>query len=313
MFHYSDNKGIRVPKQMTSYGFAHSQSLEVDTFMIPYIDSNTMATNFEKSLPRYHSVGEFDQPVDIAVGSFGGYYSPDSDFVYIVDQANRRIVKLRYDQKLDSLAWEGTFGEDILQFPTAIAYADYGSPNRMDHDVYVTDAGQAKFIRFSASGIYESDYGGFGSMISRIGYPTGIAAYPSPNHGTLIYVSDSYNHCVVGYKSETVGEIVAFRQFRIPLSPLPFIAAVDVDSWGNVYVVDSYNHKITILNSETKVVIAEFGSRGTGTKQFESPRDICINKKGNQNEIVVCEWWDQLSGIRCLKANSNPNPMKSNK
>jgi hypothetical protein len=150
MFHYLDKKGVRVPIKITSYGVAHSQSLEADLFLIPYTESNTPARYFEKYLPRFDSIGEFDQPVDVVIGTSNGYHDPDSDFVYIVDQGNHRIVKLRYDHSIDSLVWVGTFGEDILIYPTAIAYADYGSSNRIDHDVYVTDAANAKFYRFSA-------------------------------------------------------------------------------------------------------------------------------------------------------------------
>jgi hypothetical protein len=298
-FHFYDQNGVRSPKKITRYGLEPPLGIEVDSFSIHYIDTLTPPANFTSSFTPRDSIGEFYQPVDVAIGSVGGYYNPEYDFVYVVDQGNHRIVKLRHDPSMDSLVWVGTFGEDVLIYPTAVAYADYGSPDRIDHDIYVTDAGQAKFFRFSASGVYESDYGGFGTMISRLGYPTGIATIPAINHRTAIYVSDSHNHCIMRYSSETTGEIAAQRRYIVPFDTYPFLAAVDVDSWGDVYVVDSYNHKIIVLNNEIDTILAEYGSQGTDYGQFESPCDIYINKKGDLNEMVICEWWAEFSGIQC--------------
>jgi DNA-binding beta-propeller fold protein YncE len=146
--------------------------------------------------------------------------------------------------------------------------------------------------------------------LSFIGYPTGIAVYPGADGESNIFISDSYNHNVAKYLSKTSGEIDIEKQYIFPFSPFPYVVAVDVDSWGNVYVVDSYNHKITVLDSEITRVLAEFGAQGTGSGQFESPIDICINKNENQNEVVACEWWEQFSGIRCFKITSDPRSVR---
>lgn len=290
IFHFNERGAGRMPKKMSSYGLPHYQMVESDTLRIPLKNLSETAADFEYYFPRFDSIGQFNQPVDVAIGASGDYYNPDSDIVYIVDQANCRIVRLKYDKNLDSLVWVGTFGEDILRFPTAIAYADYGSLNRIDHDVYVTDAANAKLYRFSASGIFESDYGGFGYGLSFLGYPTGVAIYPGSNGESNIYVSDSYNHNISKYLSNSSGEIEVEKQFIFPHIPIAFIAAVDIDSWGNVYVVDSYNDKITVLDGDIKRILDEFGTRESSLDHLESPIDIRINKQRSSNEIIICEW-----------------------
>ncbi len=70
-------------------------------------------------------------------------------------------------------------------------------------------------------------------------------------------------------------------------------------------MVDSYNHKIIVLNDDIDTILAEYGSQGTDPGQFESPVDIYIDRRDNPNEMVICEWWDEYSGIQCFTVDKN--------
>jgi len=187
----------------------------------------------------------------------------------------------------------GTFGTDILKMPTAIDYADYRDSDPNNNDIYVTDAGLSKVLRFSASGVYETSYGGWGRGLASISYPTGVAIATAEDLPNRIYVADSHNHRVVRYISGTDGAIIAERQYIFPLIPWPLISSVDTDAEGNVYVVNSFTNNITVLNSALNQILVVFGQQGYEPGQFDYPTDIYIDG----NEMQVCELFADSSGI----------------
>jgi DNA-binding beta-propeller fold protein YncE len=285
MFSLSEIPGHRQPIGMKAYG-RYIPETEVTNE-----DPNRLVMEAQER----DSVECFDQPVDVAVSSCGRHFDPATDRIYVLDQVNHRVVKLRYDEALDSLVWLTSFGSDILRFPTAIDYAGYGKEDEAFHDVYVTDGGQSRIFRFSAAGALEASYGGWGSSLASIGYPTGVAVSTCSAYPDRIYVADSRNHRVVRYHSETDGPIMAEGSFVIPLTwPLPLLAGVDSDGDGNLYVVDCFNHNISVISPALDKLLLQYGTNGYEPGQFDYPQDLYIDNY----EMQVCEMWGDSSGIQ---------------
>ena len=302
MFHFTEMAGIRTPKKTTSYGLPADHSLLSDT--IPFLDSLTPPPQFEKILPLYDCEGCFSQPVDVAVSSCGRTFDPAYDFIYVLDQLNRRVVKLRYDEDKDSLIWQGAFGETELGFPTALDYADYLTPEYADDDIFVVDGQKSRIFRFSADGEYEAFYGYPGEGMAYIGYPTGIAVSTARDYPNRFYISDSRNHRVVSYYSLSTGEIAAEWWFIFPHTSgsITYLSSIDTDANGNVYVVDRFNHKITVLEPGLHKKLDEYGTYGFERGQFYYPTDIYIDSREDSgDEMIICEYWSELSGIQCFQ------------
>ncbi len=287
---YSLNEGQngRTPKDAKPYG----RQLDVQKWVM----EDSTATHLKLPDRAFDSTECFFSPIDVAVSSCGRHYNPETDYIYVLDQGNQRIVKLKYDIKDDTLIWQGAFGNNILKMPTAIDYADYGDTSYANDDIYVTDAGLSKILRFSTAGTLEESFGGWGPGLADIAYPSGIAVSTSPDFPKRIYVTDSHNHRVSRYYSDTNGPITPdLRQYIFPMTsyPLPLINSVDTDADGNVYVVDSFHHIGTILSPALEF-ISTFGGQGYEPGQFDYPSDIYIDG----HEMQICELFADSSGIQ---------------
>jgi hypothetical protein len=247
--------------------------------------------------PPLDAEGVLVTPVDAAVSSGGDFYYPDRDLIYVVDQGNHQIVRLSYDSSQDSLVWRDAFGADSLNFPTAIAYVDYGDSDPGNDDVYVTDAEKQAIIRFSASGEFELSYGGCGYGIANVCYPTGIAVSKSAAYPRRFYVSDSRKQRIVRYYSDTNGQFIAEWWHVFPSSLRPFIKSVATDAEGNVYVLDSFNNSIIILNPSLENILMTYGGKGHGQGQFDCPQDIHIDG----DEMTVSEFFGDSTGVSSFK------------
>lgn len=289
VFSLDDNGLTRTPNGIKSYGRLISpeyfqvptdESGEPDSIIVPYIGCD--------------SVGCFHAPIDIATSSPGRLFEPASDNIYVLDQGNRRIVKLRYDATLDSLIWVSSFGPGILDMPTAIDYADYGDQDPDNDDIYVADGLHAKIFRFSRDGVLETSFGGWGASFGSIGYPTGIAVSNADSLADRFYLTDSRNHRVMRYYSNTTGPIIAEQRFTFPLEGPVYIKSVDTDDNGNVYVVNNFTHSIKVLSPDLNNILLTYGGYGHDPGLFDYPYDLYIDS----GEMQVCEVWGPESGIQ---------------
>jgi len=285
IFSLDDYHGERAPVGVKEYG----RQIPPITFRID--DSLSTVT---PPYPERDSAGCFSSPADVVVSSKHGFFDPDKDYVYVLDQGNLRIVKLSYDPEKDSLIWVKTFGEQYLDMPTALDYAGYNDSEYENHDIYVTDGVLSKVFRFSSEGDYEAEFGSWGYGLAHIGYPTGIAAAPYSVEPNSFYISDSKNHRVVKYHSESTGPIYVERRYTFSRHALPegmlYIKGVDVDTYGNVYVIDNFNDNITVLPPGLEEVLLTYNRQ---PEPFDRPNDIYIDK----NEMTVCERWGLSTGI----------------
>ncbi|NLI16494.1 MAG: T9SS type A sorting domain-containing protein [candidate division Zixibacteria bacterium] len=303
LFHFNKIDKDRYPIRMSFYGKQPPINYYSDTIM--FIDSVTPPDYFVPHHPGLDSAEYFYHPIDVAVSCNGRYYNPDSDFVYVLDQGNHRIVKLRFDLDKDSLIWVSAFGSDTLLFPTAIDYMDYGTPSRADDDILVADGRLCKVFRYSASGDYETWYGGYGHGLPDIGYPTGVAVSSDSDASNFFYISDSRNGCVLSYYSDPNADIIYMGRLYLPTDPIPYLSALDTDKKGNIYVVDLFNQRIWILEPYVAKIFDHYGGPGFAPGQFNVPSDIYIDIQEEQDEMVVCELWDALSGIQSFVLDRN--------
>ncbi len=148
IYSLTDQQGSRAPENVKQYG------RPIEPIYFTYTDTIAHPLILPET---YTDSAEFlESPVDVAVSSCGRYFDPETDFVYVLDQGNHRIVKFQYDESNDSLIWIDHFGTDSLRYPTAIDYADYGLNDPQLSDIFVTDGAKSKIYRFSAEGEYEN-------------------------------------------------------------------------------------------------------------------------------------------------------------
>jgi hypothetical protein len=229
------------------------------------------------------------------------------DHIFVLDQGNRRVVKFSYDIDQDTLIWEAIFGADTLDFPTSLDYADYGDSNYENDDIFVTDGVIPGIFRFSAAtGELEDSFCGWGTGPAELGYPNGVAVSASVEYPNIFYVTDSWNHRVISYYSETDGPIMVSRYHVFPLkNPVPLLAAAAADGAGRVYVVDEFQDNISVLTPELDSVLLQYGEEGHMPGQFEYPTDIYIDG----DEMQICEQWDEFAGIQSFAiAGGYPKP-----
>jgi len=251
-------------------------------------------TSFSPPYMGRDSAECFLGPVDIVSSSKNAYYDPQVDFVYVIDQGNMRIVKLRYDISLDSLIWVDSFGSDVLDMPTCIDYADYGDSDPDNDDILVADGMRSKIFRFSRNGFLEMTYGGWGSSIGSVGYPTGLAVSPVDSLSNIFYLTDSRNHRVMRYRTSTDGPISVDSWYVFPLDVQRYVKAAAADLEGNIYVIDNFTHLVTVFSPDLGTILRTYGSFGYDPGLFDHPYDIYIDN----SEMHICEKWGAQSGIQ---------------
>lgn len=285
IFSVDDDGEKRKPNGIRGYGLEFQPAI---------FEIHANPSSFTMPYDGHDSVGCFYGPVDIVSSSKHSFYDPAVDFIYVVDQGNRRIVKLRYDVSLDSLIWVDSFGSDVLNMPTSIDYADYGDMDLDNDDIFVTDGMHSKIFRFSRDGFLEMSYGGWGSSIGSVGYPTGIAVSAVDSLSNIFYLTDSRNHRVMRYRSDTDGPITAQSWYVFPMDVQRFVKGVDTDTDGNVYVIDNFTHLVTVFTPDLGTILRTYGNFGYEPGLFDHPYDIYIDK----NEMQICEKWGAQSGIQ---------------
>jgi DNA-binding beta-propeller fold protein YncE len=288
IFSLDDDGEDRTPRGIKAYGRRNN----IANFEIP--TGPVQPLSFSPPFDGMDSVGFFFTPVDVAVSSAGRLFDPDSDYVYVLDQGNMRVVRLRYDIPFDSLIWVDSFGPGTLDTPTAFDYADYGDTDRKNDDIYVADGLRSKIFRFSKDGDLEASYGVWGAGLGCIGYPTGLAVATADSLPNRFYITDSANHRVVSYLSTTGGPIIAEGWFVFPRDTDRYIKSVDTDEQGNVYVADNFTHNIFVLSPDLSSILLSYGGFGHDPGLFDHPYDLYIDN----GEMEVCEFWGPESGIQ---------------
>ncbi|HXB63485.1 MAG TPA: 6-bladed beta-propeller [Solirubrobacteraceae bacterium] len=200
--------------------------------------------------------------------------------------------KTKFEQPSEAATLTPTFGSRFsaeagqLKHPISDAVDSAG-------DVWTVSNESDLVEKFSPEGILVETYGSEGTGAGQYIGPWGIAI--DPRNGN-VYVSDQGNNRVEELSSGGTF-IKAFGwgvnktgkdEFEICTSEckaglagsgngqFSTIAGVAVDSSGNVWVADFGNNRIEEFNEKGEY-LKKFGSKGTGSEQFEGPTDIALS------------------------------------
>lgn len=231
------------------------------------VNTNQLRTFGEKG--REDSTAALYYPTDIA--------ATESGIVYLTDTYNYRIVKLRYDSAVDTLAYVGSaggFGIDSSSFDLP-AMLDLDS----DENVYITDRGNDRIV------VMDSLLRPV-KILKNISRPGGIAVIDKEKgycrvkdeKPFIIAISNGVYILKLSMKGR---EIARQNASNLPgYSNAGFVHA-DYDYHGNIWVTDSVNSVVHKFDSDLNYIVT-FGSKGYGDKQFYKPLGITIYRKYGQ-------------------------------
>ena len=210
--------------------------------------------------------GQFQEPWGVAV-------APDGT-VYVADTWNHRIEK--FDSQGKFLAQWGAYGttDGRAQSPDNILWGPRGVAVDSQGNVWVTDTGNKRVIKYDPNGKVLGQYGGIGAGDGQFMEPVGIAIDGQGN----IYVADTWNHRVQVFDSN----FTFLRQWPVEgwdsqsVVNKPYIA---VDGSGNVYVTDPEAYRVIKYSPDGKV-LAVWGKHGTDLGSFDLPTGIAVDTVG---------------------------------
>ncbi|MCW5848676.1 MAG: TIGR03663 family protein [Anaerolineae bacterium] len=225
--------------------------------------------------------GQFrDGPWGIAVDS-------KRSFVYVADTWNGRVQKFDLDGNFIT-AW-GNFDQaaTLNDKPTAM-YGPRDIAVDADGNLFVTDTGNKRILKFDPDGKPLGQYGGGGFEPGKFQEPVGIAI--SPTDGS-IYVADTWNRRVQKFDKNMAPQV----QWQVEawdgqsVVNKPYIT---VDSKNRVYFTDPEQYRVIVLDDKGQPV-ANMGQPGKDAKGIELPVGIVVAPDGkvyvadsNNNRIV---------------------------
>lgn len=175
----------------------------------------------------------------------------------------------------------GQRAEGVLRFPEAVALDTAGN-------VYVADQLSYVVQKFSATGVFETEWGSYGGGRGQFGPIGGLATDAAGN----VYVVDSSHNRIEkfdangnfllqwGHKGFEPGQFSFGSSQDYTKPPGGGIAVA-----GNyVYVADSGNNRIQRFNLEGGEGM-EWGTKGSGPGQFVYPRGVAANA----SEVLVAD------------------------
>jgi uncharacterized protein (TIGR03663 family) len=211
--------------------------------------------------------GQFQEPWGVAVDQDGN--------VYVADTWNHRLQK--FDSEGRFLLQWGTFGdtqgaivgqESVLYGPRDIAVDSAG-------DLYVTDTGNKRVMKFSPEGEFLGQWGGFGLQSGQFQEPVGVDIDADGN----IYVADTWNRRVQKFDSD----FVFLTQWPIhgweseSVVNKPYLA---IDGEGRIYVTDPEGYRVLEFDAGG-TFLSTFGGFGVGDGEFNLPIGIDVDESGN--------------------------------
>lgn len=210
-------------------------------------------------------------------------------FVYVADTWNGRIQKFDLDGNFLT-AW-GAFDQagQVNDKPLAL-YGPRDVAVDADGNLYVTDTGNKRILKFDPSGQPLAQYGGAGFEPGKFQEPVGIAI--SPTDGS-IYVADTWNRRVQKFDKNMQPQ----AQWQVEgwegqsVVNKPFIA---VDAKNRVYFTDPEAFRVIVLDERGQPVAA-MGQPGKDAKGIELPIGIAVAPDGkiilaDSNNNRVVQW-----------------------
>lgn len=243
----------------------------------------TDAGNFriEKFDPSGKFLAQFGSGQGAGPGQFGdgpgggpwGIAVDKAGNVYAADTWNHRIVK--FDPAGKVLTQWGVFG----QAPSAgealnLLYGPRDIAIDADGNLWVSDTGNKRIVKFDPNGRALIGYGGAGGDPGQFLEPVGLAFDRLGN----LYVADTWNQRIQKFDGSMTPLMQIALQGWDSQSVLnkPYLA---VDPDGNVYATDPDNFRVLKFGPDGKL-FANFGARGADAGSFETPTGIGLGPNG---------------------------------
>ncbi|MGB8644518.1 MAG: flippase activity-associated protein Agl23 [Anaerolineae bacterium] len=209
--------------------------------------------------------GQFSEPWGLAVDKQG--------YVYVADTWNHRIEKFDTNGKF-ILQW-GSFNDggqnpltpDQFYGPRDIAIDG-------DGNLWVTDTGNKRILKFDPLGKSLGVFGGQGGDPGQFLEPVGIAIDGQGN----IYVADTWNQRIQKFDKDFQPLLQWPVQGWDTQSVVnkPYLA---VDANGNLYAADPEGYRI-IKFSNTGTVLAVWGTAGSDLSSMQLPTGVTVGPDG---------------------------------
>lgn len=202
-------------------------------------------------------------PQGIAVDSSGN--------IYATDDYNLGVLKFDPSGNL-STHW-GNIGSGNGQFtlPKSLGL------DSLNGFVYVCDGITASRVeKFDLAGNFLLQWGSSGSATGQFNKPTDAAVDSSGN----VYVADYYNHRVQKFSPLGV-YLASYGTFGMASNQMYNPYRVAIDSSNVLYVADYQNCNILKYNTSSGALIGNWGSKGPGNGQFDSPTGLAVDNAGN--------------------------------
>jgi streptogramin lyase len=220
--------------------------------------------------------GALDAVQAMAMDSSANLYTGEQ-----LDEAPSGTTRARVQRWDSDLDYDFTnqgfgFGGTALQSPTGIAITSAD-------DVWVVDRDGNRIAKYDTAGVFDSEFGSFGSGNGQLDGAYQIAIRASNGY---LYVADTGNDRIQYFNSAGVyqgkwGSTGSGNgQFSGP-------RGVAVDESGNVYVADTGNARIQKF-SATGTYVSQFNSKGTkGTGVLQTPESLWWDT--NVDRLLVCD------------------------
>lgn len=209
----------------------------------------------------------FNQPWGVGVDKDGN--------VYIADTWNHRIQKFDANGKFVKMWGENGDTRGVAQDQPTKFYGPRGIALDSQGNVYVTDTGNKRVLKFSSNGDPLGQYGGLGTDNGMFQEPVGIAIDAQGN----IYVADTWNQRIQKFDKNfgfiMQWPIVAWDSQSVVNKP--FLA---VDGDGNVFVTDPEGSRVIKFTNDGKL-LSVFGQRGVDLQSFNLPTGLAFDAQGN--------------------------------
>lgn len=157
----------------------------------------------------------------------------------------------------------------------------YGLAMDFQGDIFVTDAGNNRIVKFDSALHPIRQFGGFGSDEGHLNFPT----YLTFDNGLNLMVSDEKNQRVVRFNSRLLYvDQILFSDEDDPLK-FGYPSGISFTNYGETWIADRDNNQIAIFNNIGKYShsLGQFGYSGG---QLSSPEKIVRDKN---NDFLVCD------------------------
>ncbi|XP_078665676.1 uncharacterized protein LOC144908040 [Branchiostoma floridae x Branchiostoma belcheri] len=221
----------------------------------------------------------------LQIVTFGGGGSGPGKFsgpfgVTVSDEGEIFVADLR-NQRIQVFTLQGTF---VRQFPTFVS----GEQKMEPHDVAMDGEGNLWVVGWTGPADFDVLYNKQGRVLSKFDLQKtvnsrGVAVDTRRNHILITQTTgdgDNKHGEVLVYRPDgtlvrTVGQQQGMKR--------PWY--ITVDGEGNILVSDCVNHCVYVYNEDGQFLF-QFGGRGSGKGQLESPLGICTDRAGN---IIVAD------------------------